>query len=51
MLNDSIGYYRQAWWFIIFPGAALLITTIAFNLFGDGVRDAFDPQAERLITR
>ncbi|GAA0593668.1 hypothetical protein [Kribbella sandramycini] len=35
------------WWFILFPGLALLITTLAFNLFGDGVRDAFDPRADR----
>lgn len=44
MLNDSVNYYRQAWWFIVFPGAALLLTTLAFNLFGDGVRDAVDPR-------
>ena len=49
MLNDAINYYRVAWWFIVFPGAALVITTLAFNLFGDGVRDAFDPRTERLI--
>jgi peptide/nickel transport system permease protein len=49
MLNDAINYYRVAWWFIVFPGAALVITTLAFNLFGDGVRDAFDPRTERLL--
>ncbi len=43
MLADSIGYYRVAWWFVIFPGAALLTTTLAFNLLGDSVRDAFTP--------
>ena len=32
------------WWYLVFPGAALLITTLAFNIFGDGVRDAFDPR-------
>jgi ABC-type dipeptide/oligopeptide/nickel transport system permease subunit len=48
MLNDSVAYYRQAWWFVLFPGAALLITTLAFNLFGDSVRDAFDPRADTL---
>ncbi len=51
MLNESINYYRVAWWFIVFPGAALLVTTLAFNLFGDSVRDAFDPRADRLIRR
>ncbi|HYP46322.1 MAG TPA: ABC transporter permease [Propionibacteriaceae bacterium] len=48
MLSDSVSYYRQAWWYVVFPGAALLTTTLAFNLFGDSVRDAFDPRAERL---
>jgi len=33
----------------MFPGAALLITTLAFNLFGDGVRDAFDPRSDQLL--
>ncbi len=47
MLNDSVNYYREAWWFIVFPGLALLATTLAFNLFGDSVRDAFDPRAGR----
>jgi peptide/nickel transport system permease protein len=48
MLSDSTRYYLQAWWYVMFPGAALLVTTLAFNLFGDGVRDAFDPRADRL---
>jgi peptide/nickel transport system permease protein len=40
-------YY--AWWFIVFPSLALLIATLAFNIFGDGVRDAFDPRGDRLF--
>ena len=48
MLSDSVSYYRQAWWYVVFPGAALLTTTLAFNLLGDSVRDAFDPRAARL---
>jgi ABC-type dipeptide/oligopeptide/nickel transport system permease subunit len=48
MISESQNYYTTAWWFILFPGLALLITTLAFNLFGDGVRDAFDPRADRL---
>jgi peptide/nickel transport system permease protein len=48
MISESQNYYTTAWWFILFPGLALLITTLAFNLFGDGVRDAFDPRASRL---
>jgi peptide/nickel transport system permease protein len=47
MISSSQNYYTTAWWFILFPGLALLITTLAFNLFGDGVRDAFDPRADR----
>ncbi|HET8600790.1 MAG TPA: ABC transporter permease [Segeticoccus sp.] len=51
MISESQAYYTQAWWFVVFPGAALVITTLAFNLFGDGVRDAFDPRAERLMQK
>lgn len=47
MLSESVQYYKVAWWFVIFPGAALLITTLAFNLLGDGIRDALDPRAGR----
>ena len=48
MISDSQNYYTVAWWFVVFPGLALVITTLAFNLFGDGVRDAFDPRADRM---
>lgn len=48
MISASQNYYTTAWWFIFFPGIALLVTTLAFNLFGDSVRDAFDPRADRL---
>jgi peptide/nickel transport system permease protein len=36
--------YTIAWWFLVFPCAALFLTTLAFNLFGDGLRDALDPR-------
>ena len=49
MLAESLNYYRVAWWFVLMPGVALLITTLAFNLLGDSVRDAFDPRGERLF--
>ncbi len=49
MINEATAYYTIAWWFVFFPGLALLVTTLAFNLFGDGVRDAFDPRSDRLI--
>jgi len=48
MLNSAVNYYTVAWWFVLFPGLALLLTTLAFNLFGDGVRDAIDPRSEGL---
>ena len=42
-------FYAQAWWFLVFPAVALVITTVAFNLLGDGVRDAMDPRTERVF--
>jgi peptide/nickel transport system permease protein len=40
-----------AWWYLFFPGMGLVITTLAFNIFGDGVRDAFDPRSDRLFAK
>jgi len=40
MLAESLPFFQVSWWFVVFPGAALLVTTIAFNLLGDAVRDA-----------
>jgi ABC-type dipeptide/oligopeptide/nickel transport system permease subunit len=42
-------YQYGAWWYLVFPSVALLITTLAFNIFGDGVRDAFDPRGDQLF--
>jgi peptide/nickel transport system permease protein len=49
MLASAQGYYTVAWWYLLFPALALLITTLAFNLLGDGIRDAMDPRTERLF--
>jgi peptide/nickel transport system permease protein len=49
MISTSQNYYTVAWWFVVFPGVALLITTLAFNLLGDGIRDAFDPRSDRVF--
>jgi peptide/nickel transport system permease protein len=49
MLADAQTYYTTAWWYLLFPALALLITTLAFNLLGDGIRDAMDPRTERLF--
>ncbi|CAB4698493.1 MAG: ABC transporter permease subunit [Actinobacteria bacterium] len=47
LLNDAQRYYDTAWWLMFFPGLFLVITTLAFNLLGDGLRDALDVRAER----
>jgi peptide/nickel transport system permease protein len=50
MISSAQGFYQYgAWWFLVFPSVALLITTLAFNIFGDGVRDAFDPRGDQLF--
>lgn len=50
MISDSQSVYQYgAWWYLVFPSLALLITTLAFNIFGDGVRDAFDPRGGQLF--
>jgi ABC-type dipeptide/oligopeptide/nickel transport system permease subunit len=47
MLAEAMPYLRVAWWLLLFPGAALLGLTVAFNLLGDGVRDALDPRYDQ----
>ena len=50
MIADSQTVFEYgAWWYLVFPSAALVITTLAFNIFGDGVRDAFDPRGGQLF--
>ena len=49
ILDEAQQFYQTSWWYVVFPAAALLITTLAFNLLGDGVRDAMDPRTERLF--
>ncbi|MDX6401282.1 MAG: peptide/nickel transport system permease protein, partial [Gaiellaceae bacterium] len=41
------GLYKDAPWLMIFPGVFLVLTTLAFNLLGDGLRDALDPRSGR----
>jgi peptide/nickel transport system permease protein len=45
MLTDASQYYQIDVWFMVFPGLAIFVTVLAFNLFGDGLRDALDPRA------
>jgi peptide/nickel transport system permease protein len=49
ILAEAQDHYQTAWWYVVFPAAALLITTLAFNLLGDGIRDAMDPRTERIF--
>lgn len=49
ILSEASSFYQVAWWYVVFPSAALLITTLAFNLLGDGIRDAIDPRTERIF--
>jgi peptide/nickel transport system permease protein len=43
MIQDGMAYYRAAPWVAIFPGLAIMLTVISFNLVGAGLRDAMDP--------
>jgi peptide/nickel transport system permease protein len=44
MLNDGRGFIRTAWWLTVFPGLAIMVTTLSINLIGDGLRDVLDPR-------
>ena len=47
MLSDSTQFLRVAIWLIFFPGLAIVITAIGFNLLGDGLRESLDPRLKR----
>ena len=44
MLADARGFVTDAWWLGVFPGAAILLTVLAFNVVGDSLRDVLDPR-------
>jgi peptide/nickel transport system permease protein len=44
MIAAATPTFNTAWWYMVFPGAALLLTVLAFNLLGDGLRDALNPR-------
>jgi len=48
MVSDGRIYLMQAWWVSAFPGLAIALTVLGFNLLGDGIRDALDPKLRRL---
>jgi dipeptide transport system permease protein len=47
MLSDVLQYAQSAWWVVTFPGVTILLTVLAFNLMGDGLRDALDPKLKQ----
>jgi dipeptide transport system permease protein len=47
MLADAREFILRAWWVVTFPGLAILVTVLAINLIGDGLRDALDPKLRR----
>jgi peptide/nickel transport system permease protein len=47
MLSDAQDVFETAWWMMLFPGLFLFLTTLSFNLLGDGLRDALDPRTGR----
>jgi len=46
-IAESRQYLPESWWFATFPGLAILLTVLGFNLFGDGLRDLVDPKLRR----
>ena len=47
MLAEAREFILRAWWVVTFPGLAILVTVLAINLMGDGLRDALDPKLRR----
>jgi peptide/nickel transport system permease protein len=47
MISDAVNIFRDAWWYMTFPGLALLLTVLAFNLVGDGLQDALNPRTAK----
>ncbi|UXA16327.1 ABC transporter permease [Mycobacterium sp. SMC-4] len=49
MIFDSQGFVTMAWWMAVFPGAAIFVIVLAFNMFGDGLRDVMDPKQRTTV--
>ena len=47
MIADAVAIFDTAWWYMLFPGLALLFTVLSFNLVGDGLQDALNPKTGR----
>jgi len=50
LIAEGQQYLRNAWWISVFPGAAILLTVVGLNLFGDGLRDILDPRTKKLTS-
>jgi peptide/nickel transport system permease protein len=46
MIADATSIFDTAWWYMVFPGVALVLTVLAFNLVGDGLQDALNPRKD-----
>jgi ABC-type dipeptide/oligopeptide/nickel transport system permease subunit len=47
MIATASPIFDSAWWYMLFPGIALVLTVLAFNLVGDGLQDALDPRSNK----
>jgi peptide/nickel transport system permease protein len=47
ILTDGKEYIQFAWWLSLFPGLAILLTVLGYNLLGEGLRDALDPRSKK----
>jgi peptide/nickel transport system permease protein len=47
MLSDATEIFNTAWWYMLYPGLALVLTVLAFNLVGDALQDALNPKTGR----
>jgi peptide/nickel transport system permease protein len=47
MLSEGRDYLREAWWIATFPGLFIMLTVLAMNLLGDGLRDVLDPRLKQ----
>ena len=51
MIQQGQSFYRSAPWLVLFPGLAITVTVLAFNLLGDGIRDTLDPRLSPAFLR
>ena len=47
MVSEGVEYVLEQWWISVFPGIAIFLLVLAFNLVGDGLRDVLDPRMKR----